>query len=107
MPYEFCTYDPASGACPKCRKKLPSAGHIRNCNPPMLGDRAAAMMRRIGISKKRWIRLTGHYRFVGGMATAQLVKVPPEERECGCGQREKILNRLHAWLNGLWRSTKS
>jgi hypothetical protein len=67
-----------SGFCPRCRKPCFSSRTVRNCRVPGLGDRVAAALSALGITKERVSQT------VGG--------------DCGCQKRQEKLNRWGRWL---------
>lgn len=72
----LCQLDEA-GLCRRCKRAAAAPGVIRECSKPGLGDRAAALLARLGISKERVSRIIG--------------------RDCGCGRRQAWLNRWGWW----------
>jgi hypothetical protein len=76
-----CDIDPEAMICRRCGCRVTHAGVRRNCGqpPPGLGDRVAAGLSSIGITKERVEAV------VGG--------------PCGCGERAAWLNQAGAkWL---------
>jgi len=76
-----CDLDPSSLRCRVCGAAVSSPSVLRNCGtpPPGLGDRVAAGLSSIGITKERFEAV------VGG--------------PCGCGERAAWLNEAGAkWL---------
>jgi len=68
----------SSGTCKRCGRACFSKDLYRNCRRPGLGDRVAAALSALGITKERVSRA------VGG--------------DCGCQKRQEKLNRWGRWL---------
>lgn len=67
-----CKIDPESLVCVRCGASVSAAGVQRNCAPG-LGDRLAAGLAAVGITKERVAAAVG---------------------DCGCEERQRSLNRL-------------
>ena len=68
-----------------------------------LGDRVAELLARAGITPDTW----SEWRIVGGGMTATLVRIPPAERQCGCGKRKELLNDVHDYAMRWFSASRS
>jgi hypothetical protein len=91
--------------CTVCGKEYPSKDCKAKsvCKAPNslpLGDWAAKLFNRIGLTEERYNALRGPYRVCGGF-NCILVKVE-ENHQCGCKSRRDWWNEFGAWISAKW-----